>query len=41
MKKSLACTNTAKTKKPNGSDSVDAEVVKDLDDELPENVLSK
>ena len=33
--------NTAKTKKPNGSDSVDAEVVKDLDDELPENVLSK
>ena len=33
--------NTAKTKKPNGSDSVDAEVVKDLDDELPEAVLSK
>ena len=33
--------NTAKTKKPNGSDSVDAEVVKELDDELPEAVLSK
>ena len=33
--------NTAKTKKPNGSDSVDAEVVKELDDELPEAVLAK
>ena len=33
--------NTAKTKKPNGSDSVDVEVVKELDDELPEAVLSK
>ena len=33
--------NTAKTKKPNGSDSVDLEVVKELDDELPEAVLSK
>ena len=33
--------NTAKTKKPNGSDSVDAEIVEDLDDELPEKVLSK
>ena len=33
--------NTAKTKKPNGSDSVYAEVVKELDDELPEAVLSK
>ena len=30
-----------KTKKPNGSDSVDAEIVKELDDELPEAVLSK
>jgi hypothetical protein len=33
--------NTAKTKKPNGSDSVDVEVVKELDDQLPEAVLSK
>jgi hypothetical protein len=33
--------NTAKTKKPNGSDSVNAEIVKELDDELPEAVLSK
>ena len=33
--------NTAKTKKQNGSDSVNAEIVKELDDELPEAVLSK
>jgi hypothetical protein len=33
--------NTAKTKRPNGSDSVNAEIVKELDDELPEAVLSK
>jgi len=33
--------NTAKTKKSNGSDSVNAEIVKELDDELPEAVLSK
>jgi hypothetical protein len=33
--------NTAKAKKSNGSDSVSAEIVKDLDDELPEAVLSK
>ena len=33
--------NTAKTKKPNGSDSVNAEIVKELDDELPEAVLAK
>ena len=33
--------NSAKTKKPNGSDGVDAKVIEDLDDELPEQVLAK
>ena len=32
--------NSAKTKKVNGSDNVDAEIVKDLSDELPEKVLA-
>ena len=32
--------NTAKDKKPSNSDSVDAKVVKELDDELPETVLA-
>ena len=33
--------NSAKTKKANGSDKVDAQIVEDVDDELPEQVLSK
>ena len=33
--------NTAKTKKANGSDKIDAQIVNDMDDELPEQVLSK
>jgi len=33
--------NSAKTKKPNGSDGVDAKVIDDLNDELPEQVLAK
>ena len=33
--------NNAKTKKANGSDKVDAQIVEDVDDELPEQVLSK
>ena len=32
--------NSAKTKKSNGSDKIDAEIVKDLDDDLPEKVLA-
>ena len=32
--------NSAKTKKVNGSDNVDAEIVKDLSDESPEKVLA-
>ena len=32
--------NSAKTKKVNGSDNVDAEIVKDLGDESPEKVLA-
>ena len=32
--------NSSKTKKVNGSDNVDAEIVKDLSDESPEKVLS-
>ena len=33
--------NSAKTKRANGSDKVDAQIVEDVDDELPEQVLSK
>ena len=33
--------NSAKNKKANGSDKVDAQIVEDVDDELPEQVLSK
>ena len=33
--------NTAKTKKANGSDKIDAQIVNDMDDELPEQVLAK
>ena len=33
--------NNAKTKKANSSDKVDAQIVEDVDDELPEQVLSK
>jgi hypothetical protein len=33
--------NTAKTKKTNDSDKVDAKIVDDVADELPEQVLSK
>ena len=33
--------NSAKTKRANGSDKVDAHIVTDMDDELPEQVLSK
>ena len=33
--------NSAKTKIANGSDKVDAQIVEDVDDELPEQVLSK
>ena len=33
--------NSAKTKKANGSDKVDAQIVEDVDDELPEQVLAK
>ena len=33
--------NAAKTKKANGSDKIDAQIVNDMDDELPEQVLSK
>jgi hypothetical protein len=33
--------NSAKTKRTNGSDKVDAQIVEDVDDELPEQVLSK
>ena len=33
--------NTAKTKKANCSDKIDAQIVNDMDDELPEQVLSK
>ena len=32
--------NSSKTKKVNGSDNVDAEIVKDLGDESPEKVLA-
>tara|TARA_R100000353_G_scaffold115602_1_gene82646 strand:+ start:384 stop:1241 length:858 start_codon:yes stop_codon:yes gene_type:complete len=32
--------NSAKTKAPNGSDKIDAEIVDDMDDQLPEKVLS-
>ena len=32
--------NTAKTKKANGSDKIDAQIVNDMDDELPEQVLA-
>ena len=33
--------NSAKTKKANGSDKIDAQIVEDMDEELPEQVLSK
>ena len=33
--------NSAKTKRANGSDKVDAQIVEDVDEELPEQVLSK
>ena len=33
--------NSAKTKRANGSDKVDAQIVEDVDDELPEQALSK
>ena len=33
--------NSAKTKKANGSDKVDAQIVDDVGDELPEQILSK
>jgi len=33
--------NSAKTKRANGSDKVDAQILEDVDDELPEQVLSK
>ena len=33
--------NTAKTKKANGSDKIDAQIVNNMDDELPEQVLAK
>ena len=32
--------NSAKAKAPNGSDKIDAEIVDDMDDQLPEKVLS-
>ena len=32
--------NSAKAKAPNGSDKIDAEIVDDIDDQLPEKVLS-
>ena len=32
--------NSAKTKKANGSDKVDAEIVEDINDDLPEKVLA-
>ena len=32
--------NSAKTKQSNGSDKIDAEIVKDLDDDLPKKVLA-
>ena len=32
--------NSAKAKAPNGSDKIDAEIVEDVDDQLPEKVLS-
>ena len=36
----IAAYNTAKTKKANGSDKVDAEIVEEVSDDSPEKVLA-
>ena len=33
--------NSAKSKKANGSDKIDAQIVNEIDDELPEKVLAR